>query len=238
MHDLRFPYHSSLLIGIVPPNHSAFLSRDQNSFSARKIPQNGRRAKIIVGTNILRTILRRIFHAATRKPRVVLRVLMRPQNFSGGHVQRHDGVSCGRGWGLVSVTSADIKGVALDVNGGRIPHRAAVGRPDRYSLGSFSGSFRRFRNGICFPDLFSRIRVQRYDAATKCAAGIHRTDASGTLFSRRNWNVESVLIKCGSASDARKRMILHLNFPELLAGLGIKHINVCSHVAKRNSLLG
>jgi len=70
LHDLRFPHDSSLLIGIVPPNHSAFLSRHQNSFSARKIPQNRRRAKIIVGTNILRAILRGIFQAATRKPRI------------------------------------------------------------------------------------------------------------------------------------------------------------------------
>src|SRR6202022_2073693 len=53
LHQLRFPYDSSLLIGIMPPNHSAFLSRNQDSFSAGQIPQDGRRAKIVVRTDIL-----------------------------------------------------------------------------------------------------------------------------------------------------------------------------------------
>src|ERR1700730_17971058 len=122
----------------MPPNHSAFLSGYQDSLSAGQIPQDVRRAKIIVGTNILRAIFRRIFQAATREPRVILRILMRPQNFAGGHVQSHDGICCGGGWRLVSVASADIKGVALDVDRRRIPDCATVRRPDRYTLGSLS----------------------------------------------------------------------------------------------------
>src|SRR5215471_1154698 len=111
------------------PYDSALLPRDENCAAIRKRFENWRCAEIMIRTETLGAVFRRLGAIAAYQPGIVGRVLNRPEHFARIEVQRHDGIGGFRCRLGVSVARADVERAALGINGGRIPYAAACRRP-------------------------------------------------------------------------------------------------------------
>ena len=198
--------------------------------TGRQHTQDWRCTKVEIGTEIFRTVIRRVLGAAD-EPGIVLGVLNVPQDLAGLHVDCHHGI--GRLWGRfgVGIAGRDIKDATRGINRGGMPHGGACRRVELCSRRILARRPGAIGNRIGLPDHSTAGRIQRQNAAAKCAARVVHAAACGFL-SGRDRDVESPCMKRRGSGDGRERMRIGDDLPQHLASGGVQRVHVGPYVAE------
>ena len=218
------PQHLAAVIGIERVDDARFLPRKNHLLAVGQSAQDGRAAEVVIRTGGFGTVADSRL-AAAHKEVVFWSDLIRPLEFSGLHIERHDRVRVKRRNVCIRVAGSDVDQLALQIKRWSRPDRSARGTIHLCSGGVLFERLWFILDREALPDDSSSVSVERDDAAAELAALISCV-ASGGFFKRGNRNVDSIPIKHRRTGDAGQQMNLDLCLPKQLAGRGFD--NYCN----------
>ena len=124
------------------------------------------------------------------RPHVLRRELTRPQEFSGAHVQREDGVARRNGGIGIIISCADVQDFMFRIERGRGPDGHAGRTQELRAESALGGGVRGFVDDVGFPELGSGLGVESNNASAEAATFVVRIDGSN-LFRRTHGNVDA-----------------------------------------------
>ena len=214
---------------------AGLVARDKRTAPLRQRHENGGRCEIEVGPFRVRAV-RLVLQPACRDVGILRGHLMRPQHPARVEIHRDERVARRRRRIAVVVARGDVQRVTDLVH-----HRA---RPDwrtRWSpeLGAARIPANRSRlvhDGVAFPDLSARRRIESDDAAAKAAALVVR-QRSDAFLAGRDRHIEPSAMENGRSGDAGHGEALHADLPDQPPGRRIDGVGVAARVAEKGRVV-